>query len=263
MTGTGRKWTEQLRRDKDWKRRREAALALGYLCEASSYPDLVRSLDDPDCAVRQAAILSIGRLGVSEAVAELTKPKVLASEDPATRRTAIAVLGEIGGVAIADVISESIDDPDWTVKIEAISVVSKLIDRLSENAAPESARALVRMLPINDPDIRGKTIRALGEFGQSAMHVLVEALGVESKCVRSGAAAALGLIAGVNAARELRGLDPVRGAVRSRPGRRGITTCEVSSCSFPRKGAGICFGGTTRCPPCPTRGRSTTPYRRP
>ncbi len=194
MTGTSKKWTEQLRRDKDWKLRREAALALGYLGEASSYPDLVRSLDDPDCAVRQAAILSIGRLGVSEAVAELTKPKVLASEDPATRRTAIAVLGEIGGVAIADVISESIDDPDWTVKIEAISVVSKLIDRLSENAVPESARALVRMLPIDDPDIREKTIRALGEFGQSAMHVLVEALGVDSKCVRSGAAAALGLV---------------------------------------------------------------------
>lgn len=185
---------EQLSQDVDWKRRREAALLLGYAGSPEAYPALVTALDDPDYAVRQAAILSLGRIGGPEVVEELTKPKVVACEDPEIRRTAVSVLGKVGGLRIVEAVSQRIADPDWAVRSEAITTVSALVDWLSELRIPETARFLVRMLPIDDPKIREKAIRALGGYGRAAVGVLVEALGVHSELVRSGAAAALGLI---------------------------------------------------------------------
>ncbi len=189
----GRRFASDLA-DRDWKVRREAALELGYTRDPRWFGALVGALDDPDGAVRQAAVLSLGRLGMPEVIAELTKPKVLGGDDAEVRRTALAVLRRIGGLEILDAISQSLMDPDWTVRNEAIAVVSVLVDQFSVVHIPETAKALVRMLPIDDRDVREKTIRALGGFGRAAVSVLVEALDVKSERVRSGAAAALGLI---------------------------------------------------------------------
>ena len=59
--------------DRDWKVRREAALDLGYTGDPKWYATLVGLLDDADPAVRQASILSLGRLGVPELVDELLR----------------------------------------------------------------------------------------------------------------------------------------------------------------------------------------------
>lgn len=184
----------RLLRDRDWRVRRRAALELGYAGDPRSYGTLVPLLDDHDPAVRQAAILALGRLGVPEVVEELTKPKVLTDEDAEVRRAAVSVLGRRGGLPIVDAVSEALSDPDWTVRSEAIGAVSRLVDRFSEFRIPEAAKFLVRMLPIADRDVRDKTIRALGGFGRAAVHTLLEALEVKSELVRSGAAAALGLV---------------------------------------------------------------------
>lgn len=180
--------------DRDWRVRREAVLELGYTRDPLWYGRLAPLLDDHDPAVRQAAILSLGKLGVPELVEELTKPKVLADEDAEVRRAAVSTLGRLGGLPIVDAVSEALSDPDWTVRSEAIAAVSRLVDRFSEFRIPEAARFLVRMLPIADRDVRDKTIRTLGGFGKAAVHVLLEALDVRSELVRSGAAAALGLV---------------------------------------------------------------------
>ena len=180
--------------DPDWRRRRESALELGYTRDVRWYDALVRALDDPDPSVRQAVILSLGRLGRPGLVDELAKPKILAAEDAEVRRAAISVLGRIGGFAIVDAISQSLDDPDWTVRNEAIAAVGRLVDQFSEFRVPETAKVLVRVLPIDDRDVREKTIRALGSFGKPAVAVLNDALGTKSELVRSGVAAALGLI---------------------------------------------------------------------
>jgi len=180
--------------DRDWKVRRETALTLGYERDRRWYGTLVHLLDDPDPSVRQASIISLGRLGVPELVDELTKPKILADEDAEVRRAAVSALGRLGGFPIVDAVSQSLTDPDWAVRSEAIAAVSKLVDRFSEFRIPEAAKVLVRMLPIGDRDVREKTIRALGGLGNAAVHVLLDALDVRSELVRSGAAAALGLI---------------------------------------------------------------------
>lgn len=184
----------KLLEDRDWRVRREAALELGYTRDPRWYATLVPLLDDHDAAVRQAAILSLGKLGSPELVEELTKPKVLTDEDAEVRRAAVSALGRLGGLPIVDALSEALSDPDWAVRSEAIAAVSRLVDRFSEFRIPEAARFLVRMLPIVDRDVREKTIRALGGFGKPAVHVLLEALDVRSELVRSGAAAALGLV---------------------------------------------------------------------
>jgi HEAT repeat protein len=184
----------RLLEDRDWRVRRGAVLELGYAGDPRSYGTLVSFLDDHDPAVRQAAILSLGRLGVPELVEELTKPKVLADEDSEVRRVAVATLGRLGGLPIVDAVTDALDDPDWTVRSEAIRAASRLVDQFSEFRIPEAARFLVRMLPIADRDVRDKTIRALGGFGRPAVHTLLEALEVRSELVRSGAAAALGLV---------------------------------------------------------------------
>ena len=178
----------------DWRRRRQAALELGYTRDSRWYDTLIGALDDPDPSVRQAAILSLGRLGRPDLVVELAKPKILAAEDAEVRRTAVSVLGRIGGLAIVDPISQSLGDPDWTVRNEAIAAAGHLVDQLCELRVPETAKILVRVLPIDDRDVREKTIRALASFGKSAVAVLTEALDTKSEPVRSGAAAALGLI---------------------------------------------------------------------
>ena len=108
--------TGKLLRDRDWRVRRGAALELGYTGDSRWYRTLVPLLDDHDAAVRQAAILSLGRLGVPELVEELTKPKVLADEDAEVRRAAVSTLGRLGGLPIVDAISEALSDPDWTVR---------------------------------------------------------------------------------------------------------------------------------------------------
>lgn len=185
---------DRLQAEPDWRRRREIALELGYTRDGRWYDTLVRALDDPDPAVRQAVILSLGRLGRPELVNELAKPKILAAEDAEVRRAAISVLGRVGGFAIVDAISQSLDDPEWTVRNEAIAAVGRLVDQFSEFHVPETAKVLVRVLPIDDRDVREKTIRALGSFGKSAVAVLADALDTKSELVRSGAAAALGLI---------------------------------------------------------------------
>ena len=180
--------------DRDWRTRRAAALELGYTGDPSHYHTLLPLLDDHDPAVRQAAILSLGRLGAPELVGEISKPKVLADEDAEVRRAAVSVLGRLGGFPIVDAISDALSDPDWIVRSEAIAAVSRLVDRFTEFRIPEAARDLVRLLPIADRDVREKTIRALGGFGKAGVHVLLEALDVRSELIRSGAAAALGLV---------------------------------------------------------------------
>jgi HEAT repeat protein len=180
--------------DRDWRTRRAAALELGYSRDPAYYGTLLPLLDDHDPAVRQAAILSLGRLGAPELVAELSKPKVLADEDAEVRRVAVSVLGQLGGFPIVEVISDALLDPDWTVRSEAIAAVSRLVDRFTEFRIPEAARGLVRLLAITDRDVRERTITALGGFGKAGVHVLLEALDVRSELIRSGAAAALGLV---------------------------------------------------------------------
>jgi HEAT repeat protein len=184
----------ELRTNVDWRERRRAALELGYAGDPESGRALVQALDDPDPSVRQASILSLGRIGPPGALEAIAKPKILTAEEPEVRRAAVAVLGDLGGLSIVDAISPALSDPDWTVRTEAIAAVSRLVDEFSAVRIPETAKALVRLLPIADRDVREKTIRALGAFGRSAVSVLVDSLSVRSVMVRSGAAAALGLI---------------------------------------------------------------------
>jgi HEAT repeat protein len=195
MTSRDIDYVDQLLNDIDWKRRREAALTLGYADRDGAKEALVTALDDVDSAVRQAAVISLGRIGGADVVDELSKPKILIAEDPDLRRTVVSVLGRIGGLKTVDPLASAIGDRDWTVRSEAVTRVQGLIDWLSELRVPETARLLVRMLPVDVPEVREKTIRALGEFGRVAVSVLEDSLGVRSELVRSGACAALGLIA--------------------------------------------------------------------
>jgi HEAT repeat protein len=194
MANTGDRNLKSELRDRDWKMRREAVLEMGFTRDARWHGALVEALDDADAAVRQAAVLSLGKLGRPQAVDELTKPKVLGSDDPGIRRAAVSVIGRIGGLQVVDALSQSVHDPDWTVRNEAIAAVSAIVDDVSELRIPETAKVLIRMLPIDDRDVREKTIRALGGFGRAGVTALVDALGMKSQRVRSGAAAALGLI---------------------------------------------------------------------
>jgi HEAT repeat protein len=142
MAVSGNERTDALLADKDWKVRRKAVLDVGYRRDAERYGNLVEALDDPDVAVRQAAILSLGRLVRPGVVDELTKPKILLADDARIRSAAISTLGEIGGIRILDAVSQCLSDPEWTVRAEATVVVSRLIDQVCEVRIPETARVL-------------------------------------------------------------------------------------------------------------------------
>jgi len=176
----------------DWLTRRRAIIELSHSGQRALFPTFIRSLNDPVSEVRHAAILALARLKDPRAVAELAKPKFLQSSDLNIRLSTVKALGQLGDIHIIDAIIPLVDDEEWLVRNEAISVLQDKIHEIVQQGDPSLARILMRMLSIDEKGITEMAIKGLIEMHAAIRHLLLDGLKNVKEPVRCHIAFILG-----------------------------------------------------------------------
>lgn len=180
--------------------REAAVISLGRI----SYPaseGLVRGLaDDPDPAVRQAVRLAMGMLATDEAVAWLSEEVGDATTPEAERSLAALGLGLSGrvraGTALKLALTEAFSDDAWR---EHPGFVQACVLAAAVHGSADFVRILRRwntvLAELHDADaiaLRAEVLRALGALGdERAAPDLLTALGAEDRIVEVAAVQAL------------------------------------------------------------------------
>jgi len=184
---------------RDWLARRRAIIGLSHEKDERLYPLFQSALSDPVSEVRHAAIIALTRLGDKRIVPELAKPKFLQSYDPNIRWATVRALGQLGDYHIIDLLIPLVDDEEWLVRNEAISVLKEKVQDIVNLGEPSLARILILMLGIDEPDIVEIAIAGLVDMEESCRSLLLEALRSIKDPVRQYTARILGLARDVEA----------------------------------------------------------------
>ena len=121
-------------------------------------PDLVRLLGDGQARIRRRAALAIGRVGLAEGVAPLSK--LLADPDPEVRQMAAFGLGLIGDASARDPLIAALRDPSPLVQGSAAEALGLIGDRTAADAVGQMAAAIVQSGAVaQTPGADGDAIR--------------------------------------------------------------------------------------------------------
>jgi HEAT repeat protein len=188
--------------DPDAAVRADAARALAGIVDDRVLPFLLQAAGDPSDEVR-----TIGRAGfLSRRSVSGARSLVAALRDPARRRAAVDLLGEMGDVA-RELLVDWIEDVD----AEAGEAAGRAL------AAAGAEAWLVEQLRHRRPDRRRRAVLALGAMrAVGALSALVDRLHDPDAGVRAAAATTLGAIADPRAAEPLKRAfvsDPDMGVV--------------------------------------------------
>jgi len=189
---TAKQLLQQLENADNSGTRRELLIELGYQRDESVYPVLVKYLDDTAGSVQHAAVISLGRYGNSSAIEELVKPKVLHSSIVNVRWAAVAALGKLGDYRVIDFLVKMVDDKEWVVRNQAVTELKDKIRDIIQIKNNRSARILVRLLVLDNPEILDLAIEGLYGIGEKSIELLLDALQSSSVPMRENAAKALG-----------------------------------------------------------------------
>jgi len=184
---------EQARKSHDWLVRRRAIIQLSHEKDESLYPLFYDALSDPVSEVRHAAIIALTRFGDKSIVPELAKPKFLQSDDPNIRWMTVKALGQLGDYHVIDLLIPLVDDEEWLVRNEAISVLQDKVQCIVNLGEPSLARMLILMLGIDEPGIVDIAVEGLVDMENSTRPLLLEALNSIKDLVRQNVARVLGL----------------------------------------------------------------------
>jgi HEAT repeat protein len=175
-----------------WLSRRRALIALSHQHDPTLYDLYIHALTDPVGEVRHAAILALSRLGQSQAVAELAKPRFLQSPHLNIRWATVRALGQLGDTHIIDRLFHLVDDQEWLVRNEAMAVMREKIRILVQEGDPARASILIRMLGVKDKEIVDLAIQGLIDLESACMDILIDALKNVRPGIRRHAAFVLG-----------------------------------------------------------------------
>ena len=173
---------------------RSAIMDLGYETAAEAYPVLVGQLDDPNDAIKHAAVISLGRFGNPAAIDELVKPKILRSSSANIRWAAVAAVGKLGDYRVIDHLLKAVEDPEWIVRTQAVTELMGKVREVIARRDVKLARILVHMFGLDHEEIVSLAIDGFQELGPDSLPLLHEALNNSSSTIRSNAARALGRI---------------------------------------------------------------------
>ncbi|MCR4439679.1 MAG: HEAT repeat domain-containing protein [bacterium] len=181
----------------DWRDRRLAIIALGYCREPSvQQPTLVKTLigllRDPLPEIQQAAVISLGRLGASEAIEELSKPRIVNSLDMRVRWSAISVLRTLGDHRVIETLIAAADDEEWLVRNEALIGLQQKVTDIVASTDENLARILLRMLALKEEPVVSLAISGLVQMGERSIDMVIESMRSPSELVRRNAARVLG-----------------------------------------------------------------------
>jgi HEAT repeat protein len=211
--------------DPEPRLRAAAVEAIGLVRGAGSEPDarslgaLERALGDSDPAVRQAALVAIGRLDRDRAQAVTVALAARLDDDNAgVRQRACDVLGRLGDARAVIPLLARLGDGSRDVRAAALDALGQLGD---ERAAP----AMIRLLADPAEEVRAQAVQALGRVrARAAVGPLAELVEHGADPMRGRAAFALGQIGGESVVAPLvaaLGRDEVRSAAREALGRVG------------------------------------------
>jgi HEAT repeat protein len=169
-----------LLKDKDWFRRKEAAITLGEMSDERAVAPLITALRDDEWNVREAAQDALAMIG-SPAV----DPLVKALREYHIRRYVIQILGKIKDERVLDPLFVQLRNEEF--KDEATKA---LID-----VGPPAVERLTAVINDKDKNVRKHAVQALGAIGiPETVELLIEATKDEEWEVRLAAIAGLDLI---------------------------------------------------------------------
>ncbi len=176
----------------DWRERRLAAVRLGYFTEQAAVQALKAALNDPDDEVQHGAVVALGRLGDPSVIDEIYTARIMNAEDPKLRWAAIKALSRFDEPRVLEYIATKVHDEDWMVRNESISALEKKIESLVAEKSPDSAKALLRLLSVENRELHNKIVDGLCRVGSQIKDQLLDALESQSDSVRLGVIEAIG-----------------------------------------------------------------------
>ena len=166
-----------LLKDKDWYRRREAAITLGEMGDERPIPHLITALRDAEWNVREAAEDALTQIG-SPAV----EPLIKALREYQIRKYVIKVLGRIKDERVLDPLFAQLRNEEFK---------DAATEALVEVGQPAVER-LTAVLNDKDKTVRKHAVIALGDIGVTeCVDLLIEATQDEEWEVRLAAIASL------------------------------------------------------------------------
>jgi len=190
----------ELRTDIDWEVRREAARKLAAYKDPKAVEALVDALDDLDDEVQQYAIKALARIGDPHSAEALLKPRVYRSENPITRWFTVAALGRLGEPVVVEALADALADEEWIVRNEAAEALKSLVAQIAHNETADTVRRLLRLLVVENAEVRELVISILCRLQAVSVIPLVEALELHSPSLRAGICEVLGRIGNVEVA---------------------------------------------------------------
>jgi HEAT repeat protein len=162
------KWAAKLK-DKDYAVRERAVLNLGRLREAKAESELLSALEDEDWHVRLAAAWALGEIGADsgEVIAALAKV-YLRDSSTAAMETAAETLKQLGGKADETFI-KGLESPFWYVRSLALGT-------LGREGNFEAIAPIIPLLNDGEFDVRLAAAFALSVIGGDGLEVLNYAL---------------------------------------------------------------------------------------
>lgn len=193
-----------LLKNDNWEERRRAARLLGRDKSEDTVNALLKSFDEEiDDDVIHAIILSLTKLEIPEVLSLVTKPKIFSSDNPFIRWAAAFTFGKLGNVNHFSFLSKLIDDPDWTVRNEAVTAIERLITQVAKTPSMENLKILIRMMHIDHTTIHNTLVNTISGFGPKAIDSLVDTLSIQNELVKIGAVKILGNIGDVHVVHDL------------------------------------------------------------
>jgi HEAT repeat protein len=171
---------------------RAALMQLGYEKDEEIYPVLVKKLDDENSSVQHAAVIALGRFGRSQAIEELTKPKIFNSSNFQIRWAAVTAVGRLGDYRVIDSLLKAVQDPEWIVRTEAITELMVKVKDIIARKEIRLARVLIYMFSLDNEEIVNLAMDGFQELGHECLGWLYDGLRNPSPKIRSNAARTLG-----------------------------------------------------------------------
>jgi HEAT repeat protein len=183
--------------DPHWKTRWQAAQALGELGDSRAIEPLMAALEDDNQWVRIVAVEALGLLGAQEATEYLISS--LEDDSMWVRRASVVALGQVGDARAVEPLMQRLlraPDSEWPEEIH--DVLAKALGDIGEPAI----KVLVQALEDSDAWVSAAAARALGRIGDpQAITPLTLLMKQENRWVRSAATQALAQIADARAVR--------------------------------------------------------------
>jgi hypothetical protein len=135
--------------------RQRAAIALGYLGDASAVDAIIYALDDTEMVVRAHAASALGSLRATQSVDRLIQ--LLADSNIYVRSRAAFSLKELGNVAVDSLIS-ALTNPNTYVRLESVKLLGEIGD-------VRAIDAIINALVDRNPFVCSRAVDALGSLG--------------------------------------------------------------------------------------------------